>query len=514
MAETQGPTGPDLSGGIGLDQLKEGEPLAGRMGDDAVLLVRRGAQVFAIGATCTHYGGPLGEGRIDGDVVVCPWHHACFSLETGEAVGAPALNPVATWDVAVRDGLVTLGAKREADALSARGRTASGPDSIVIVGAGAAGSAAAEQLRKEGYVGRVVLVDPDTTAPYDRPNLSKDYLAGSAPEEWIPLRASGFHEERGIERVHDRVVGIDRARRTVQLESGASLEYGALLLATGAEPRRLPVPGAERPHVHVLRSLDDCRALIDAVKSARHVAVLGAGFIGMEAAASLRARGLDVTVVAPEDVPLGRVLGAEVGAELRRAHEAAGVKFRLGRTASSIGEHDVTLDDGAQLRADVVLIGAGVAPLVALAESAGLEIDRGVVVDERLRTSDPSIWAAGDIARWPDAHTGERIRVEHWVVAQRQGQAAARSMLGREARFDDVPFFWTRQFDLGVNYVGHASGWDRIDARETTGGGRVFRYLRGERLLAVATINDDAASLAAEFELQRGASPTSAAVNA
>ena len=500
MGETQQPTGPDLSAGIEFDQLVEGEAFTGRMGDDAVLLVRRGDDVHAIGATCTHYSGPLAEGLIDGDTVVCPWHHACFSLRTGEAIGAPALNPVPTWEVSVRDGRVTLGPKRETDPLSARGRKATAPDPVVIVGAGAAGSAAAEQLRKEGYVGRIVMIDPDAAAPYDRPNLSKDFLAGSAQEEWIPLRPEGFYEQHRIERVTDRVASIDRLARTVRLESGAQVEYGALLLATGAEPRSLPVPGADQPHVHVLRSLDDCRAIIRAAADAHHAVVLGAGFIGLEAAASLRARGLEVTVAAPEAVPFERIVGPELGARMLGVHESNGVTFRLGRTARSIGPKQVELDDGSTLPADLVLIGVGVSPLTTLAEEAGLQIDKGVVVDEYLRTSDARIWAAGDIARWPDPHTGERIRVEHWVVAQRQGQAAARNIVGRAQPFDDVPFFWTRQFDLGINYVGHAAKWDRI-AHETTKEGEVFRYERGGQSLAVVTINDDRMSLEAEREL-------------
>src|SRR5690606_7326624 len=422
--------GPDLREGVALDELTEGRPLLGHADGEAVLLVRRGGEVHAIGATCTHWGGPLAEGLVVEDTIRCPWHHACFSLRTGEALGAPALNPVARWDVEIRDGTVFDASKQEHAPLASRGRNVDGPESVVILGAGAAGSAAAELLRREGYRGPVTLVDPDATAPYDRPNLSKDYLAGNAPEEWIPLRPEGFHQEHGIERIAERATAIDTAARTVTLADGRTLRYGALLLATGAEPVRLRLAGADLPHVHVLRSLDDCRAIIRSAESAQRAVVLGASFIGMEVAASLRARGLEVTVVAPEAVPFERALGPELGAAIRRLHESRGVAFRLGHIAAEITPDHVRLDDGETLAADLVVIGIGVRPRTALAQAAGLEVDDGVLVDAFLETSAPGVYAAGDIARWPDPRTGERVRVEHWAVAQRQGQAAARNILG------------------------------------------------------------------------------------
>src|SRR5690606_8801958 len=272
--------------------------------------------------------------------------------------------------------------------LSPRGRWAAAPGAMVIVGAGAAGSAAAEMLRREGFDGRVVLIDSDPAAPYDRPNLSKDYLAGNAPEEWIPLRPEGFYAEHGIERLIDRVDSIDREERRVRLASGDVIEYDRLLLATGATPRTLPVPGADRDHVLTLRSLDDCRRIIDRAGQAGSVVVIGASFIGMEAAASIRARGLPVTVVEVETVPFARTLGPEIGATLRRVHEENGVAFRLGRTLEAIEADHVGLDDGSEIPAGLVVIGVGVSPDTRLAEAAGLEVENGVLVDEFLRTSD------------------------------------------------------------------------------------------------------------------------------
>ncbi|HEX6559275.1 MAG TPA: FAD-dependent oxidoreductase [Longimicrobiales bacterium] len=482
-----------------MAELPEGEPVHGKIGDDAVMLVRHGSNVAAFSGQCTHYSGPLAEGLVTGDVVRCPWHHACFSLRSGEAIAAPALNPLPRYAVSVRAGVAYVGERMEADPLQTHGRASDGPSSVVIVGAGAAGSAAAEMLRRQGYTGRVIMVDPDRDAPYDRPNLSKDYLAGTAEAEWLPLRPQGFYEEHDIERITARVAAVEPARHRVTLEDGREVEYGKLLLATGASPIKPPIPGADQSHVHVLRTLADCEALLQSVSHARHVLVAGASFIGMEVAASLRHRGLEVTVVAPEAVPFERVLGAAVGRHLRGVHENAGVRFRLGHTVQAIGAHAVTLDDGSSIPCDVVVLGIGVRPLLALAQDAGLQIDNGVVVDDFLETSAADVYAAGDIAR-----IGGR-RVEHWVVAQRMGQAAARNILGQRVRHEAVPFFWTQQFDVPVAYVGHAMSWDEIDVK-----GSIERndcsvsYRKGGEVLAVVTIGRDLESLRAEVTMERG----------
>jgi NADPH-dependent 2,4-dienoyl-CoA reductase/sulfur reductase-like enzyme len=347
------------------------------------------------------------------------------------------------------------------------------------------------------------MVDDDGDAPYDRPNLSKDYLAGNAPEDWIPLRPEGFHAEHDIEKVRGRAARIDVARKQVEV-GGRMLSYDALLLATGAEPVRLDMPGGTLPHVHYLRSLADSRALIAAAKNAKRAVVVGSSFIGLEVAASLRTRELDVHVVAPETVPLGRVLGDHLGAFIRSLHEEHGVVFHLGHTARRIEATEVVLDDGTKLPADLVVFGVGVKPRLTLAESAGLTMERGVVVDEFLQTSAPGIFAAGDIARWPDPHSGDRIRVEHWVVAQRQGQAAARNMLGAREKFEQVPFFWSAHYDVSINYVGHAEEWDRVDVSGDAAQRDVaVRFIRDGRLFALATLFRDEESLRGEIDLER-----------
>jgi NADPH-dependent 2,4-dienoyl-CoA reductase/sulfur reductase-like enzyme/nitrite reductase/ring-hydroxylating ferredoxin subunit len=502
------PKGPDFATGVEFADLAEGGTVLGHVGADAVLVTRHGNDVFAVGGTCTHYGGPLAEGVIEGDVVRCPWHHACFSLRTGEALRAPALSPVPSWRVERRGERVVVTTKVERDPLAptypAPATPKRGIARVVVLGAGAAGSAAAEMLRRCGFDGSIMVVDSDQDSPYDRPNLSKDYLAGTAPEEWIPLRAPAFYEEHGIRLVRARATRIDVAAKRLDLEDQQSLPFDALLLATGAEPVRLPIPGADLPHVRYLRSLADSRAIAVAASNAKRAVVIGSSFIGLEVAASLRARGLAVQVVGLEALPLERVLGPDLGRFIQTLHEEKGVAFHLGHKPARIEPAAVVLDDGTRLDADLVVIGVGVRPRLQLAEGAGLALDRGVIVNEYLETSAAGIYAAGDIARWPDPHSGELVRVEHWVVAQRMGQTAARNMLGARERFTQVPFFWSAHYDTSVNYVGHAESWDRLAVDGSPQDRDVaVRYERGGRLLALATIFRDAESLRTEIGMER-----------
>jgi NADPH-dependent 2,4-dienoyl-CoA reductase/sulfur reductase-like enzyme/nitrite reductase/ring-hydroxylating ferredoxin subunit len=505
MAEQQAnPSGPDLAQGIALSEFI-GETLLGHVGDQDVLLVRAGLKIFAIDAYCSHYHGPLADGLVVGDSIRCPWHHACFDLRSGEATRAPALNPLSVWQVEHEGDRIIVRQKREEP--KPRGRQAAGaPERIVIVGAGAAGFAAAEMLRRQEYSGSIVMLSNDASPPVDRPNLSKDYLAGSAPEDWLPLRPDDFYEGAHIDlRLKTDVVSIDGKARNVVLAGGGTVPYDRLLLATGAEPVRLPIPGADQPHVHTLRSLTDCRAIIDAVKGARRVIVIGASFIGLEAAAALRARELEVHVVAPEARPMERVLGPEMGDFVRALHEEHGVIFHLGDTVVGIDGKRATLKSGSVLEADAVVVGVGVRPRLALAEQAGLALDRGVAVNAYLETSIPDIYAAGDIARWPDPHSKENIRVEHWVVAERQGQTAARNMLGAREVFDAVPFFWSQHYDVPINYVGHAEKWDEIAIDgDIAAKDCLLKYRSGGRVLAVASIYRDLDSLKAELAMEQG----------
>ena len=505
MSDAPSTTGPDLAAGIATSDLADGQMLTGHVGEENVMLARRGSEVFAIGATCSHYGGPLGDGLLADDTVRCPWHHACFSIRTGEALHAPALSPVACWSVEQRDGKIFVRDKKAEPKKSLGAAASAAPGKIVIIGGGAAGFAAAERLRREGYANSIVMVSKDDAPPVDRPNLSKDYLAGSAPEEWIPLRPDDFYSGNNIDlRLKSPVAAIDPRAKEIALGNGSKLAYDKLLLATGAEPIRLPLPGADLPHVFTLRTLADSRAIIARAANAKRAVVIGASFIGLEAAAALRNRNIEVHVVAPEKVPMERILGAEMGAFVRKLHEEHGVIFHLENTPSEIDAKQVTLNSGGTIEADLVVMGVGVRPRIALAEKAGLKIDRGVVVDQYLQTSVPEIFAAGDIARWPDPHSGQPIRVEHWVVAERQGQTAAFNLLGQRVPFDAVPFFWSQHYDTAISYVGHAEHWDRIEidgdpaARDCTAS-----FWHGEKKLAVATVGRDRDSLDAELAFER-----------
>jgi NADPH-dependent 2,4-dienoyl-CoA reductase/sulfur reductase-like enzyme/nitrite reductase/ring-hydroxylating ferredoxin subunit len=508
MAEEQAqPSGPDLAQGVTTSDFN-GKTLLGHVGEQDVLLVRTESGMFAIDAQCSHYHGPLAEGLVVGHSVRCPWHHACFDLRTGEAARAPALSPLAVWKVEQQGDRIFVCEKRERPQPVVKGPVVA-PDRIVIVGGGAAGFAAAEMLRREKFGGDIVMLSNDGAAPVDRPNLSKDYLAGSAPEDWLPLRPDDFYTKAGIDlRLKTQVAAIDPKARQVALLDGKTVSYDRLLLATGAEPVRLPIPDADRPRVHLLRSLADCQAIIASAKGAKRAVVIGASFIGLEAAASLRAREIEVHVVAPDQRPMERVLGPEMGDFVRALHEEHGVVFHLGDTVTAIDGKRATLKSGATLDADLVVVGIGVRPRLALAEQAGLSIDRGVVVNEFLETSAPGIFAAGDIARWPDHHTRQNIRVEHWVVAERQGQTAARNMLGQREPFDAVPFFWSQHYDVPINYVGHAEQWDEIAVDgDIKAKDCLLRYKSGGRVLAVASIYRDIASLEAELAMEQGREP-------
>jgi NADPH-dependent 2,4-dienoyl-CoA reductase/sulfur reductase-like enzyme/nitrite reductase/ring-hydroxylating ferredoxin subunit len=507
------PAGPDLARGVPADSLAEGQCIVGRVGQEAALLTRSGGACFALGATCTHYGAPLADGLVHDGTIRCPWHHARFSLATGEATCAPALDPIASWEVEERDGLVFVGARRVSpEASGARDAIRVSddvPSAIVIIGAGAAGNAAAEMLRRTGYQGSLTMVGAENDLPYDRPNLSKDFLAGSASAEWIPLRSPEFYAQHAIDVISSvRATDIDTRARHVTLRDGRRLPYDRLLLATGSTPIRLHVRGCMSEHVHYLRSLADCRALITAAEGARRAVVVGASFIGLEVAAALRARGIGVDVVGLEERPLERILGPEFGRMIQELHESHGVVFHLRNTITAIDDEAVVLAHGGALPADLVVIGVGVRPQLALAESAGLALDRGVEVNEYLETSVPGIFAVGDIARWPDPHTGEHIRVEHWVVAERQGQTAAINMLAgtdgstRKA-FDAVPYFWSRHYDTSISYIGHAEHWDRITVEgDLQAHDATVTFHAGARRLAVATVGRDKTSLELEASME------------
>jgi NADPH-dependent 2,4-dienoyl-CoA reductase/sulfur reductase-like enzyme/nitrite reductase/ring-hydroxylating ferredoxin subunit len=492
-------SGPDFSAGIAPGDIPEQGTLAGRVGDQAVLLSRIGGELTAVSGTCTHYGAALGSGLVEGETVRCPLHHACFSLRTGAALRGPALDALACWSVEVEDGRVFVRKPLETSPDRPAAPSA-GVERVVIVGGGAAGLACANELRRLGYAGTITMLSADSDPPCDRPNLSKDYLAGTAPEEWLPLRGEDWYAENNVDlRLGMDVQRVDPAGRRVQCADGQEFPFDRLLIATGSEPNRLRAPGFDGANVLTLRSVKDARAIAARARPGARFVIVGSSFIGLEAAAALRKREAEVEIIAPERIPFERLFGAEIGAWLQRVHERNGVRFHLGASAASFDGKTVRLANGSSIEADCVLVGIGVRPRTALAETAGLRGDGGVPVDCYLETVQPGIFAAGDIAAFPDPLTRESVRIEHWVTAQHQGQAVAANMLGLSKPFEAVPFFWTEQFDVSLRYVGHAARWDKVEIDgDVESGDFLARYFEDGKHRASAGVGRDHALLEEE----------------
>jgi NADPH-dependent 2,4-dienoyl-CoA reductase/sulfur reductase-like enzyme/nitrite reductase/ring-hydroxylating ferredoxin subunit len=501
-----------------ISDLRDGEMKEISAGETKILLARVGDDFHAVSPTCPHYGAPLVEGTLCGTRLMCPWHHACFNVTNGDLEEPPALDGLMHYDVSVREGRVFASLPEETPDRRTPSLAKHDPGSdarrFVIIGGGAAGYAAAQTLREDGFRGRITLITREDRAPYDRPNLSKDYLQGQAEAAWMPLRPDEFYAEFDIELVCKKeVTRVDAAAKTITFEGGESLAYDALLVATGGESRKLNIPGADLKNVYLLRSYADADSIMEAASRSKRAVVVGASFIGMEAAYSLAVRGLEVTVVAPSGEPFERTLGADIGALFRRLHESHNVRFKLGSIVYRFegGGHvqAVVLESGERIETDMVVAGVGVHPVTGFLGGVSLDDHGGVLVDARLRAAE-DLYAAGDIASFPDSRTGERVRIEHWRTAQQQGRVAAHNMLGGEITFDGVPFFWTRQFDAGLLYVGHASAWDEIIYQgEVSSGDFLAFYAKDERVLAVAGMNRarDMAAVEELFRLDRMPTP-------
>ncbi|MBO9665476.1 MAG: FAD-dependent oxidoreductase [Bdellovibrio sp.] len=493
-------SGPDFTKGVSIDLIKEGEMLLGHVGDKGVLLVKVDGEIYAVGSHCTHYGAPLNDGLLVGHTLHCPWHHSTFSVKTGEALKAPALVPISCWSTEVRDDKIFVTGKKKIPVGIRRGTES---QHIVIIGSGAAGTAAAAMLRRHGFAGGIQIISEDEVPPYDRTNLSKDYLAGNAQEDWMPLFKENFYERHKINlNLGVMAVRIEPRRKSVLLSDGRTIHYDKLLLATGGTPMQPPIPGIEKENVFMLRSMRDCQKIIDRTSWAQKVAIIGAGFIGLEVASSLRARNLEVHVIAPEEMPLLKALGVHAGSYLKHLHERNGVHFHLGHSVKEIRDRSILLDEGVTVECDFVIVGTGIKPNTALAQQAGCEIDHGVLVNEFLETSVPDIYAAGDIARWPDPRCMRNIRVEHWEVAERQGQVAASNMMGERVKFNDVPFFWTQHYDKVLCYIGFSDRYDRMDVLgDVEKDDFAIAYYEDDRVAAFLTVGRDRESLQIEDAL-------------
>lgn len=482
-----------MAGDIGvrvasLEELKPGVPHKITVDGKDAMLIRDGTTIHACGSKCTHYGGPLNEGHRRGNVMACPWHTARFDLTSGTMVAAPALDDEPFYRVTVRGDDVYI---RSVPALRVNPRLTD-PRQVVIVGAGASGNAAAEMLRREGFDGRIIMITAEPDLPYDRTRLSKSVLSGEAEIKSLPLRDANFYHDRAIEVLaKHRVERIDPGQRHVTLAGGRRIEFDFALLATGGRPRPLNVPGAQLANIFTLRSLADGDRILSALEKAGKVVVIGSGFIGIEAASSIRKRGLEVDVVSLENTPMERVFGERIGRQIQAMHETDGIRFHLGQTVKEFTGarkvETVHLTNAMTLPADVVLVALGIDPVVDYLEGSGLVQDGAVPVDSHLRTKAPAIFAAGDIALVPIPRFGGRERVEHWIVAERQGQHVARVICGKAAEYDEPPFFWTNQHGVSIKYVGHPSTFDQIAYRgEVTAKKFCAGYFDQGRLVAAA----------------------------
>ena len=479
-----------------------------RLGPDErpILLTRLDGRCFAVGAACPHAGAPLETGVLRGGQVICPWHKAVFDVRTGALCDPPAVDALPRYEVEESGGVIRIGAELPQPATSGSPIRPDDGAGMLIIGSGGAAMLAAQSLREEGFAGAIRMVSPETILPYDRTVLSKYILSGQQAGEKTPLHDEAFFQQAGIERIAGRVSELDVEGRQARLEDGRALPYQACLVATGAEPRRLPIPGADLPGVHLLRRPEDAAAIVGTAQSARHAVVAGGGFIAMEAAAALRERGLEVTVVCPEVEPLMRPLGQEVGRVFRTLHEEHGVSFILDAKLQACGGETkvahVTLDDGRRLETELVVIGAGVTPATNFVPAAYRREDKGIVVDSQLRMHG-EVFAAGDVAAFPLYGEGELVRVEHWRVAQQQGRVAAANMLGCGRAYVAAPVFWTIQYMERLDLVGHAAGWDDIVLQGNVASRNFLAfYLKAGQVIALAGWGRDR-QMAAAVSLMR-----------
>ncbi len=493
------------------DDLQNGDMIQGSVGETDVLLVRRNDKYSAFHAYCSHYGAPLAGGALSNGRIVCPWHHACFDAATGNQVEPPGLDSLEAYDVRLDGDDVVVRIPTKPDGhrvVEMSGRDPSDERTFVVLGGGAAGEYAVEGLREKGFSGRVVMISREAETPYDRPNCSKEYLQGEAPEEWMFLRGEAFYDDINVERLHGRsVVKLDAKKKTLAFQNGDEMPFDGVIICTGGIPRHLDVDGADLNGVHLLRSYRDATTILAEAREASRAVVVGASFIGMEVAYSLKAMGVDsVTVAAPEDVPFARTFGERVGKMVQSIHEENGVEFRLGRTVQAFRGDErvetVALDDGESIEADIVVVGIGVRPATDFIEGLELAGDGAVVVDEHLRAG-TDIYAAGDVAQFPDWRDGGRIRIEHWRVACQHGRIAAYNLAGHETPYRSMPYFWTVHFGTSIRYVGYAADWDVVVYDGVPEDRRFLAfYVKDEEVVAAAGSGRDQ-EMAAIEELMR-----------
>lgn len=496
-----------------VDDLQVGEMKQIKVNNHPILLARlEDNKFYATGANCTHSGAPLAKGVLSGERVVCPWHNACFNITTGDQEQPPGLDALPSFPVYIEgeNVIIELPENVPSQRIHQMAKHDPSVDSRVfaIIGTGAAGNMAAETLRREGFEGQIFLITKEEKLPYDRTKLSKKYLQGDASAEDLPQRSCEFYQEYNIElRCGRAVTQVNPNLKTITFEDQSKLSYDKLLVATGGKAVQLDVPGADLDNIYTLHQLNDASQILEEIEQVKNAVVIGSSFIGMEAAASLTKQGIAVTVVSPDSVPFEKILGEKVGKMFQKLHEENGVSFKLGTKITQfdgVGKVKAAItEDGEHISTDLVIVGIGVQPITQFLEGVKInDKDNSVIVNEYLQASE-DIYAAGDIAQFPDQPTGKMTRIEHWRLAAQHGRIAAQNMLGKQIKFAGIPFFWSGQYDLKLRYAGHAEEWDEViidgDLNQQE---FIAFYVKENQVLAVAGCGRDR-DIAAITELMR-----------
>jgi NADPH-dependent 2,4-dienoyl-CoA reductase/sulfur reductase-like enzyme/nitrite reductase/ring-hydroxylating ferredoxin subunit len=503
------------------DELKNGRMKTVKIDQNEILITRVNNEFHAFAAHCTHYGATLSEGVLSGDRIVCPWHHACFNARSGDLLEPPALDALPRYEVEIDGAEVVVKFPEKTETARIPDMTGRQEDKdkriFLILGAGAAGNAAAQSLRENGFAGRIVMITRENRLPYDRPNLSKDYLQGEADPAWMPLRSEEFYKTYGIELLQDRVFErVNIPTGSVTFSDGDTLIYDKLLIASGGIPRKLPAEGAELKNIFTLRSFDDSDAIIQALEGAKETVIIGSSFIGMETASSLIHRGLKVTVISRDQVPFENVFGPDIGKLFKDSHEKNGVSFKLNSEVKEFAGKDtvkeVILKNGERLKSDLVIVGIGVKPATDFVQGLKINSDGGIAVDQNLKAAE-NVFAAGDIASFPFWLSGKNVRIEHWRTSEQLGRIAGMNMAGKEIPYKGVPFFWTNQAGFNFRYVGHAPVWDEIIIKGNVSAKDFLAYFVYENIvIAVGGTGRDKDMAAAQELLRLKKMPTPAQI--
>ncbi|TCV94343.1 FAD-dependent oxidoreductase [Biostraticola tofi] len=470
---------------MSLSNLAELTPKKVSVGDTDVLLLRKGDEVYALEATCPHAGAPLEKGAVCEGKLVCPWHKSVFTLEKGQLCEPPSLRSLNRYPVKIEQDALWVDAEPEGGQSALQ--KIDEDETFVVLGVGAGGSAAIKALREKGYQGRLVVIEREKQAPYDRTTLSKFVPQGDMSLDEVPsLLNDAFYQQQQVERINGNVASLDTQRRHITLDNGTVIHYQRLLLSTGGIPQRPELPGKALQGVAVLRSWEQAAALIPQVEKQQRLVIIGNSFIGMEVAAAFRKQDIDVTVISPHPLPFEKNFGPELATFFRRRHQQKGVRFVDGEPVALQGDKTVSsvkLKQGADIPAQLVLLATGVAPATDFISDLPLNKDGSLTVDASMAAG-KDVFAIGDIATFP--HKGEPVRIEHWRVAQQHGRVAAGAMLDNNDTYDSTPFFWTQQYGVRYEYIGHAEAWDKVDIiGDLDKDDFVALYVKDEKVVAV-----------------------------